>query len=127
MSRDFEIDIDFDDAIRKLNAIDSEMQRGIKDGAHDVLNLWQAEARHDSPIDTGTLRKNIEQRLEMKTGLNADMWMTSNAYSNGFNYAYYQHEVRGRKYLNTSADRNMARFKLILENEIRKTIKRAGW
>ena len=127
MSREFSFVLNTAEILWKISATDGLLQTGVRKGAHDVLNLWQAEARHDAPHDTGTLRKNIEQKLEVSKGLNADLTLTSNAYRDKFNYAYYQHEVRGNKYLDRSAKRVDPRVRITLENEIRKSIRKAGW
>lgn len=127
MSSGLEFNVNASELIGKLDRTNSVLQSGVKRGAHDVLNLWQAEARHDAPHDTGTLEKNIEQKLRVSAGLNVDMELSSNAYNNGFNYAYYQHEVRGNKYLERATKRIDPRIKLILGNEIRKSIMKAGW
>lgn len=99
----------------------------VKNGAHDILNTWQAEARNEAPIDRGTLRKEIRQKLEIGPKLDAEMKLVSNTYRKGFNYAYYLHEVKGDQYLDRAAEKNMKLFQQALENEFKRSFKKAGW
>lgn len=119
MSKDFEFDIDISSFIQGADRKSEDLRDAIITASQDILNTWQAEARSDAPIDTDTLRKNIEQRLETSSGLDVDMALTSNAYNDGFNYAYYQHNVRGIEYLETSFYKNESSFNALLESRIR--------
>lgn len=118
MSNPFEFDINVDDFMSGADRTSSDLKDAIVAASHDILNTWQAEARNDAPIETDTLRKNIAQKLEVGTGLNTEMKLTSNAYNDGFNYAYYQHNVRGIEYLRTGYEKNETAFQTLLQSRI---------
>lgn len=122
-----EITIGDKDLRKLLRRTPAEALSAVENASHDILNTWQADARNEAPIDRGVLRKEIRQKLEVGPKLNAEMTMTSNTYRDGFNYSYYQHEVRGDKYLDRAAENNLKSFDQALNSEIRKALRKAGW
>src|SRR5690625_2807557 len=114
--------------LRKLfRRTPSVVHAGLKNASHDILNTWQADARNEAPIDRGVLRKEIRQKLEVGPDINAELKLSSNTYRDGFNYAYYQHEVRGDNYLDRAAENNLHNFEKALDTEIKRAIRDAGW
>lgn len=122
-----DISINIPQLRKLLRSTPSVVHAGLKNASHDILNTWQADARNEAPIDRGVLRKEIAQKLEIGSGLDAELKITSNVYRDGFNYAYYQHEVVGDNYLERSAENNLHNFEKALETEIKRAIRDAGW
>lgn len=133
MSRRFEI-INIRQFKRDLTALDEVLHRGAVKGLHEALDDLLKRARDIAPHDIGFLKS--EMRTEIDTAL-MEGTLTSNAFRNGFNYAYYLHEVaskrgaRARKagttleWLDDAWDE--ARALAIIEGEIEKELRGAGW
>lgn len=123
------VEIDITDLVHRLDYVTEAARNGAIRGMHDVLDDWQREARDEAPIDTGQLRRLIETKLNAGTGpdLNMEGIISSNAYRDGFNYAYYQHNVRGNRYLERPIKRNEGVWKNRLESEIQSAVRKAGW
>lgn len=79
---------------RMLDSLPDDMHKGAVEGLHESLDDWLKRARPKAPKELGFLRS------EMKTEIDAALLegqLLSNAYSEGFNYAYYLHEVGSKK------------------------------
>ncbi len=122
--------IDLSSFIRQLNATPAMIARGARNGMQDALNEWQAEARDEAPIGpTGSLRREIEQELK-GSGLNIEGEMSNNVYNEGFNYAYWQHEVRGGsglKYIDNTAEESKEKWLNQIKDDIKAELRRSGW
>ena len=64
------------------------------EGLHDAMDDWLKRARDVAPWDIKFLRS--EMNTEVETSL-MEGRLLSNAYSKGFNYAYFLHEVGSKK------------------------------
>lgn len=116
---------------------------GAITGMHNVLNDWQMQSRDVAPLDTGTLRRMIETKLDSQYGLNLTGRISANAYkgmygAKRFNYAYYIHEVKGDsfkgrrpgtigKFLDDPAKKSVERWQEQLEADIMRELERRGW
>lgn len=121
--------IDLSPLIRQYQQTPSAIAKGARSGMQDALNDWQAEARDDAPFEYGELKRQIEQELK-GSGLNVEGIISNNVYNNGFNYAYWQHNVRGGqglKYIDNVAERNQDKWLDWIKDEIKAELKKAGW
>ena len=71
-----------------------EIRDGAITGLHEALDDWIKRARPVAPEDIGFLRSEMKSQID--TGL-LEGTLLSNAYSKGFNYAYFLHEVGSKK------------------------------
>lgn len=122
-----EVDIDVSELVKKMDATPKAVGQSAQTAMKSIARDWKQQARDVAPIDTGSLRRDIEEKLNVGNGANIVVEMSSNTYNSGFNYAYYQHEVNGRKYLDTTAERNTGKWGEYIEKEIAKGVKKAGW
>lgn len=120
-------ELDFSELIWKLGGTAQAAKKGAIRGMHDALDDWQRIARDEAPIKTGQLRRLIETKIESGSDLEIEGQIISNAYKDDFNYAYYQHEVKGNKYLDRAAEGNVERWVLHIEKEVADEIIKAGW
>lgn len=107
----------------------SDLKDGAVNGLHEALDDWIKRARPLAPEDIGFLRSEMKSQID--TGL-MEGTLLSNAYSRGFNYAYYLHEVGSQKgyqpkkagtsltWLDDTMDE--ARSMRIVEEEIKKNL-----
>lgn len=119
---------------RMLDEAPSVIHEGAVNGVHEALDDWLKRARPIAPKDIGFLR------AEMKTQLDTALMegtLLSNAYSQGFNYAYFLNEVGSQKgykprtpgtsltWLKDTMDEK--RSFTIIENSIQEELKKRGW
>ncbi|RSL29095.1 HK97 gp10 family phage protein [Salibacterium salarium] len=119
--------INLDDFVRTLNATGDNIGEAAQDGMKDIARSWKQQSRDEAPIDTGQLRRDISEKLNVGGGANVEIEMSSNTNNGSFNYAYYQHEVRGNKYLDTVAEENEDKWRKSLEDKLESAAKKAGW
>lgn len=80
---------------------------GTTEAFKQIKNDWVADARDEAPNDTGNLRRQING-----TANAVGVMLTDNAINNGFNYAYYIHEIEGDKYLDRTIDEDAVKVQL---------------
>ena len=101
---------------------------GIQTALKDIKNDWKAESIDIAPQKSNTLRENIDGKIIGET-----IEMRANAVRDGFNYAYYIHEDKGKavtgekKFLDVPAQENEDKWKRWLEEEIEKELRKVGW
>ncbi|MBA9027520.1 hypothetical protein [Peribacillus huizhouensis] len=136
MARSFEIDM------RPLKRLIAQSPgaagRGAKRGLDDVKDDWVRGARDIAPLDTSNLRRQISGKAA--GGLNGSVIVTANATAKTgdrrFNYGYYIHEQDAggkqlrtpgtvKKFLDKSADE--AKWKRLIEDEMKAELRRSGW
>lgn len=123
-----EITFDMTQFKKALSKSPDAVAKGIKTGLRDIKNDWQAEAIDVAPMKDGTLRQQIDANVK-----DLSVEITANAVRDGFNYAYYIHEDKGKavtgekKFLDVPAEQNEAKWAKWLEDEIEGALKRAGW
>lgn len=98
-----------------IGASPGAIKKGAEQAFKKIKLTWVADARDAAPNKTGNLQKQINGTSSSK-----GVMLTNNATHAGFNYSYYQHEVRGNDYLDRSVDVDEA--KRILEEEIRRVL-----
>ncbi|MFZ4454333.1 HK97 gp10 family phage protein [Salibacterium aidingense] len=113
--------------VRTLNTTGENLGKAAQDGAKEIAREWKRGSRDEAPIDTGQLRRDISEKLNAGSGANVEIEMASNTHNGGFNYAYYQHEVRGNNYLDTVAEENEDKWRKHLEGKLEAAAKKAGW
>lgn len=139
-------DITFDR--RKLDRFARESKDAISDGLRNgigkALDLWQVAAVNEAPIGRyrgrrgGNLRANIEKTPVTGNGLDLEGAVVANAFNDGFNYAFYLHEIGPGKgyeartpgttleFLDSAADKQGERMQRVIETEIESEVKRSG-
>lgn len=126
MAKDF--DLDLGPLIAALDHSPDAIYNGSKRAVQDILNDWQRETRDDAPIDTGELRRNIKTDMRGTTATTVQGRISGNVYNNGFNYGYWQHEIRnggGLKYIENNAKPDEWRTQI--QDEIKAELRKAGW
>lgn len=98
-----------------MAASPSRAQAGAAAAFAKIKDEWAYAATNEAPMRTGNLRDQINGTSSAKGVLLRD-----NAVNGGFNYAYYIHDVQGRKYLDNTIDE--AQVKQILEDEIKRAL-----
>lgn len=137
-----EIDIDVRRLQRILRATEEAIDVGLKNGIEAALDYWRLKATNIAPIGHydgrrgGNLRANIEPTNVTGSGTDLSGTVVANAYNDGFNYAYYLHEVAPSKgqharepgtvldFIERSRDENEAKLIRIIEQEIRDEVER---
>ena len=137
-----EIDIDLRRLQRILRATEQAIEVGLKKGIEEALEYWRDTAQNIAPIGRypkrrgGRLRANIEPTDVTGSGTDLSGTVVANAHNDGFNYAYYLHEVAPSKgqhahepgtvleFIEKSRDDNEAKLIRIIEQEIREEVER---
>lgn len=119
-------DIDLDGLTTAMDGFNNEVGGAMREGMKDIGRSWKQESRDEAPIDTGELRRQISRKLNVRSDY-IEVEMSSNTYNGSFNYSYYQHEVRGNKYLDTVAEENTDKWRKSLEDKLEAAAKKAGW
>lgn len=133
MAKDFEINSSRLQALFAASPIAAA--KGAKTGLHDALDDWVVQAKDIAPIDKGTLRRGITPEGIEGNGLDLKATIQSTAIEDGFNYAYYIHELDAggknvggeHRYLDVSAEENQEKWVGWVEKEVEAELKKAGW
>lgn len=119
---------------RALRNAPDAIGRGAQNALIDIKNDWKAEAIDNAPIQSGTLRQNIDANI-FNPGIEGYIEIKANATREHgrFNYAYYIHEGKGnavtgeKKFLEKPAQENQEKWRRWLEEEIQNELAREGW
>ncbi|MFD2704633.1 HK97 gp10 family phage protein [Salibacterium lacus] len=122
-----EVDLDLSGLVRLLDRTDDALGEAAQGAAKGIAKQWQQESRDHAPVDKGFLRRQISQKLDRGTGSNVSIEMSSNTYRKDFNYSYYQHEVKKRKYLDTTAEENREAWRNQIRSRLIVAAKKEGW
>ena len=137
-----EIDFDFDRFLVKLEGAEEAVHTGAIAGVNDALEYWQLTATNIAPIGRykgrrgGNLRASID-RTKAKSSIGGISGkVVANAFNDGFNYAYYLHNVAtgatAREpgtvldFLERSKNDGEGRMRRLIEDAIEAEIKRKG-
>ena len=125
MAKSMRFTVDDAAVSRALKRTPEAAHRGAVKGLHESMRDWQRQSREAAPVDKNVLRPNILADSVDKNALEGRI--TSNAYRNGFNYAYYQHNVRGNKYLTDPLERNGVRYLNRIHQRVLESVRGEGW
>lgn len=139
-----EIDFDFERFLVKLEGAEEAVHTGAIAGVNDALEYWQLSATNIAPIGRykgrrgGNLRASID-RTKAKSSIGGISGkVVANAFNDGFNYAYYLHNVAAKKgakartpgtvldFLEQSKNDGEDRIKRIIVDAIDAELKRKG-
>lgn len=145
-----EFKIDVTEMVRALKRMPNELDDATKAALTDIKNDWVAESVDIAPIykkenypehkrsqGGGTLRQSIHGDI-LGGGVERYIEVSDNATRNGFNYAYYIHEMNAggkqlrepgteKKFLDKPLDDNKSKYERWLREEYEKAIRRSGW
>ena len=131
MASGFSIRVDLNSLHQLLRSSADSVEQGAKAGLEDIRDEWVADAVDIAPLDKGALRAAIDGQVDGLT-----VTVMGNALQGDFNYGYYIHELNAggkslkhpgteKKFLDNSFDEK--KFEKILEDEIQRRLKGAGW
>lgn len=137
-----EFDIDFAKLAKKLDKAEEAIVDGAKAGVEDALEYWQIRATNIAPIGRykgrrgGNLRARIDHTSPKVGPDGISGTVVANAFNDGFNYAYYLHNVaKGAEarepgtvldFLEQAKNDGEARMHRLIEDAIEAEIKRKG-
>jgi hypothetical protein len=110
-----------------------------RSGIRESLKYWTEEAKDDALLDTGELRKSIKPlNVIGGSGLNATGTINSNAFHDGFNYAYYWHIIGKMpahpttpgttgEHFTRSAEEHGEEIMELIEKAVIQALKKKGW
>jgi len=143
-AKNIELVFDARQVDRFMTMSEEAINVGIDNGIKKALEYWKLMAMNDAPIGRykgqrgGYLRTQIDTTPIRGSGFSAEGSVVANAFKNGFNYAYYVHNVatkKGRKartpgtalnFLETSADKSEARIQAMMLKALEDEAKRRG-
>lgn len=135
MAQSFQLEFDDRELKKALNKTPDVVGKYMVQEMKEIRNDWRAKATDLAPIDSTNLRRRFGTRISGSL-LNVEVGVSSNAYSDDFNYAYYIHEhnnggkgVRSgvNDYLDTAGEESQSRWQSWLESALKKAIKEVGW
>lgn len=142
MSVKFEFDIR---SVEKfVETASGAVGEGALNGVEDALEYWQLEATNLAPIGRykgrrgGNLRARIDRTTPKMDSRGISGSVVANAFNDGFNYAYYLHNVAGEKgydartpgtvldFLEESKKQGETRMIKLIEDAIESELQRKG-
>lgn len=139
-----ELSFDFSKFERELQNAEEAVIDGAANGMEDALEYWQLTATNLAPIGRykgrrgGNLRARIDHTTPKVSNDEISGGVVANAYNNGFNYAYYLHNVAGEKgatprtpgtvldFLEQAKNNGEDRMARLIEDAIEAELKRKG-
>ncbi|MEC0370046.1 hypothetical protein [Paenibacillus chibensis] len=140
----FDFEIDFKAFEKALETAEEAVIDGAINGVDDALEYWQITATNLAPIGRykgrrgGNLRAKIDHKTPKVDADGISGSVVANAFSNGFNYAYYLHNVAADKgasaqepgtvldFLEKAKNDGAARMQRLIEDAIDAEVKRKG-
>ena len=135
MTQSFQLEFDDRELKNALNKTPSIVGKLMEREMKEIRNDWRKQARDLAPIDSNNLRRRMGVQFKGSL-LNVEVGVSSNADSDGFNYAYYIHELNNggkgvksgvAKYLDTAGEESQAKWQTWLESALKRAIEEAGW
>ena len=138
----YDFEFDFKSFERALNGAEEALVDGAKAGVEDALEYWQLTATNLAPIGRykgrrgGNLRARIDHTTPKVDADGISGSVVANAFNDGFNYAYYLHNVatgaNAREpgtvldFLERSKNDGEGRMRRLIEDAIEAEFKRKG-
>lgn len=139
-----ELSFDFSKFERELQDAEEALMDGAANGMEDALEYWQLTATNLAPIGRykgrrgGNLRARIDHTTPKISNDEISGTVVANAYNNGFNYAYFLHNVAGERgatareegtvldFLEQAKNNGEARMARLIDDAIEAELKRKG-
>lgn len=140
MARSFELDLS--KLQRAVKRLPDAAERGAKRALDDIKDDWLREARDVAPLDTGSLRREMNGEVSGQTldtlAVEVRSNRTSKNSSGRFNVSWHIHEQNAggknlrtpgtvKKFLDQPAEQNEKKWQEWLEEEIGDEFDREGW